>query len=647
MNQMKTRESRLVLLAVLILILFGCGDGDDKDDSGGLDSPVDDDNLDDVGISVQAIPAECRWDVGGVRWAKVSAGSFLQGSPENEFGRNENEFQHEATLTRDFEIMVSEVSQGLFEQMLGNNPSYNHKCGAHCPVDRVSWHDAIAFSIALSRSEGSKPCFTMTNIYCEDGQPGDETDFCAGQGTIRRADIALNDAATVYECEGYRLPTEAEWEYAARAGTETAYYSGNVTHLDCDPVDPSLNRIGWYCGNTYLRGRHAWESRPVCLKEPNALGIYDMSGNVWEWVWDRLGPYDVGPIVDPTGPEEGEHRVMRGGSWRFDALRARSAYRGRHFSGATPRVTGFRLARTIGESKVEIKSTGKSHEIIAPPAKPKAASPQRLTDTNEAFVEGGLCKIGCERNDIDCYGDEFPLHEAYLEPFYMDIYEVTNQEYADYLNDENTANECMGDTCAYTGHPQYRGLYESGGQWLVDADYEDRPVGNVTWHGALTYCMSKGKRLPTGAEFEKAAKGGVEHYIFTWGDEYFPNASNGADSGDPYEGGGNPPTTPVGYFDGSDHGGTYQTVDGRSPYGIHDLLGNVWEWVSDYYGTFYYLEEPEGGWINPPGIEHGSTRGLRGACYADREKNLRAAGWHMDEPETYIIGFGFRCARSE
>lgn len=571
----------------------------------------------------------------------------MQGSPESETARNKNETQHRVILTRAFEMMKTEVTRQQFEQVMDYNPADYSDEERFYPVDRVGWYDAIAFANALSKLKSKTTCFILTEIHCRDGSDGDDIDYCKDGGGINKAEVELNQVGSVYDCTGYRLPTEAEWEYAARAGTTTEFYAGNITHIDCSPPDPVLSEIAWYCGNSDIAGDGNYGSQRVCSKAPNNWGLFDMSGNLWEWVWDWQGEYPHRQVTDPQGPKTGTHKIQRGGSWRYDAHRARSAYRIRNFPKAVQRVTGFRLVRTINDGKLNIPNFSRPAEKYLDKTEEIAfgLADSIMIKNGEAFVPAGIFTMACERNDIDCYGDEIPLHDVYVSDFHIDVFEATNEQYADYLNNINTTNECLGDVCAYSTHPDAKGMYTNGDQWLIDASYEQRPVINVTWYGAMAYCEHFGKRLPTAAEWEKAAKGENEHYIFPWGDQWIENASNQESNNDPFESGPRPRTTPVGYFDGTDHGGEYATTDGRSPYGVHDMVGNVWNWVFDYYDPYYYLENPEGGWIDPTGPEQGTRRGLRGGSFQDLEKNQRASELHMNTPESYSIYFGFRCVR--
>ena len=225
----------------------------------------------------------------GMEFVLIPAGEFLMGSPEDEEGRSGGEGPvHRVRITRPFYLGVTPVAQSQYEQVMGSNPSYFK--GPNRPVETVSWNDAQAFVRKLSEAEG--------------------------------VPVGM-----------YRLPTEAEWEYACRAGSETAYYSGN--HRS------DLQRIAWYVENSDK------ETHDVAQLLPNGFGLYDMSGNVYEWCqdWYDNGYYAKSPEVDPPGPHSGGSRVLRGGSWNCLARYCRSALRDYRFD---PTITsndyGFRVA---------------------------------------------------------------------------------------------------------------------------------------------------------------------------------------------------------------------------------------------------------------------------------------------------------------
>jgi len=233
----------------------------------------------------------------------IPAGSFTMGSPESEVDRDIDEARHEVTLTRAFWMGRTEVTQGLYQEIMGSNPSVDAGCGPDCPVNNLSWFKAVAFANALSAREELEPCYVIA---------GEAVSWPAG-----------------LDCEGYRLPTEAEWEYAARAGQPTLYAGSD---------DPDA--VAWHSDNFHRR------SRPVAGKQPNAWGLYDMSGNVQEWVWDGYQDAPTDPQVDPLGADDPIGRVLRGGSVTSFPDHVRVADRHLRAPGQITGAYGLRLART-------------------------------------------------------------------------------------------------------------------------------------------------------------------------------------------------------------------------------------------------------------------------------------------------------------
>jgi len=248
----------------------------------------------------------------GMTFVIIPAGSFMMGSPAGEPGRRDDEIRHRVTLTKDFCLQTTEVTNAQWKAVMGNNPSDFKNCGDDCPVQNVSWNDCQKFIRQLNEKE-------MT--------------------------------------EGYRLPTEAEWEYACRAGTETALYNGPLEILGRRNA-PVLTSVAWYGGNScvdYSGGYicSGWNDRekscsrcgphPVGLKEPNSWGLYDMYGNVYEWCQDWYGKYPDAEATDPKGPVDGRIRVLRGGSWGSGASSCRSATRSGGTTDARFNGGGFRV----------------------------------------------------------------------------------------------------------------------------------------------------------------------------------------------------------------------------------------------------------------------------------------------------------------
>jgi cysteine-rich repeat protein len=290
-------------------------------------------------------PSECV--LGGMVMIYAAGQTFTMGSPSSppEEGRDGDETQHQVTFTQNFSIWSTEVTQEDFKRVMGNwNPS-EFAC-QKCPVEQVSWYDAVAYVNELTIREGGTPCYAFDNVVCEDATaatPSDDYMDCenATQGGIDSATVTLNVVSSIYDCTGFRLPTEAEWEYAARAGTTTATYNGDLDsgHLDCTEPNTVLDPIAWFCGNA---GSTHHEKG---TKNANAWGLYDMLGNVWEWCHDWYASYP-GDVTDPEGPVSGSSRVLRGGSWYNLARYARAADQYHDVPGNRGSDLGLRPARS-------------------------------------------------------------------------------------------------------------------------------------------------------------------------------------------------------------------------------------------------------------------------------------------------------------
>jgi len=273
----------------------------------------------------------------GMEFVKIPAGTFLMGTPAYVPGKHGDETQHRVTIAKPFLMGKHEVTQGQWEKVMGtwiargDNPSQFRECGDNCPVEYLNWLDTVIFCNRLSKKEGLRPAYR-----------------------IKKGKVTWNRSAN-----GYRLPTEAEWEYAARSGKETAADTGPTRSFGRSGA-LALDEIAWYSMNSrenlgsshrsakstseqYESGKSG--THPVGQKAPNAWGLHDMIGNVWEWCWDWYGQYSSLPVTDPEGAETGSRRVFRGGSWYNNARDCRATLRLDKSPDYRSRNLGFRVCR--------------------------------------------------------------------------------------------------------------------------------------------------------------------------------------------------------------------------------------------------------------------------------------------------------------
>jgi len=224
----------------------------------------------------------------GMTFRLISSGTFVMGSPTDELGRGNDETQYTVTLSESFYIQTAEVTQGQWLNVMNSNPSSAATCGYNCPVENISWNDAQTFIVALN---------------------------AMGEGS-------------------YTLPTEAQWEYAARAGSNTAFANGGITET---MSSANLDVMGWYVSNSDA-SPHA-----IAQKTANIWGLFDMHGNVLEWCNDWYDTYPTGSVTDPVGPSSGSERVRRGCGFNNEARHCRSAYRYKSSPGTQHYSFGLRL----------------------------------------------------------------------------------------------------------------------------------------------------------------------------------------------------------------------------------------------------------------------------------------------------------------
>ena len=488
----------------------------------------------------------------------IPAGKFKMGSPASEVGRQGNETQHDVTLTNPFYMGKYEVTQKQWESVMGKENNKSDTKGEKLPVTNVSWEDCQEFIKKLN----AKP----------DG--------------------------------GYRLPTEAEWEYACRAGTKTAY--------------SFVNEI-----TNYANYNGSGNNKPMEVGgyKPNSFGLYDMHGNVWEWCEDWLADYPPGAVTDPKGNEKKESRLLRGGSFKSDELSCRSCYRHRGSPDNRNLSNGFRLARTADlKTSVDIIVTKTKPIVVIPPTlnllevpftKTKAEEVQKSVAKNlgkeveekadlsngvsldMVLIPAGKFMMGSPESEKGRADHETQHAVTLTKPFYMGKYEVTQDQWESVMGNNNS--------------------FTKGNQL---------PVTNVSWEDCQKFIKklnekNKGKyRLPTEAEWEYACRAGTEE-AYSFGDKITPKNANIFESNK---------GTPVAV-------GKYQS----NSFGLYDMHGNVWEWCEDWYGSLQ-----DGEVIDPKGPSVGECCVLRGGSFSLAASNARSSHRNNFRPDVGTNGDGFR-----
>jgi formylglycine-generating enzyme required for sulfatase activity len=558
----------------------------------------------------------------GMKMVLIPAGEFQMGSSAdeikswNDWFKQQEDFksvnidregpQHRVRITRPFYLGAYTVTVGQFRKFVedsghGAGTSFIDKDKSwrnafpdqtdQHPVVNVSWDDAVAFCTWLSRKEGN----------------------------------------------AYRLPTEAEWEYACRAGSATRYCFGN------DEEGKELGDYAWYEKNSGS-GTH-----PVGEKRANSFGLYDMHGNVWQWCadWCDRDYYAASPTDDPTGPSTGSSRVLRGGSWNYPARHCRSAYRCGYGPGARINRLGFRVARAA-EFPVTPASTLRVPNRPPPLKSPEQPPESTLTNSigmKMVLIPAGEFQMGSGEtneqlaNAFHCmprfFMAEHPQHRVRItKPFYMGQYPVTLGEFLTFYRDADYKLEMERDGKEDFGTLDNGEVGKSAnfrpwapGGWKPGMD---EPVVWVTWNDAVAFCQwlskKEGKeyRLPTEAQWEYACRAGsTTRYYFgddesTLG-EYAWYAKNSAGR-----------THPVG-------------EKKPNAWGLYDMQGSVRQWCADWYDKDFYEKSPND---DPRGPHTGSDRAYRGGGSIAPAQQCQSAYRYGRSPAFRRTDVGFRVARS-
>ena len=496
----------------------------------------------------------------GLRMLEIPAGNFLMGSPAGELDRDPEEGpQTSVEITESFWMGKFEVTQSEWNALMPDNPSQFR--GEALPVDSVSWEQALEFCRLLTEKE--------------------------------------REAGRLEEGLVYRLPTEAEWEYACRAGTVSRFYWGE---------DPSLTEIVDYA---WTAGNSNGETHEGGQRFGNGFGLHDMAGNVVEWVQDTFMEYSGGAEVDPVGPAVGETRVFRGGSWLFSGEFARSAARGALDPVDANAAIGFRVACAMDLGDTMLPSTGGPTGAtwvvdFAPDA-------DLLGDTIElARIEPGTFQMGSPESERFNRSDEKPVRQVTItEPYWIGVFELTQSQWTFVMGDDSQSSPAG----------------------------PDHPVNFVDWNEARAFCREATQRLraqgllpdgyelglPTEAQWEKAVRAGTTTSYF------FGNSD--VNLGD------------YAWFDDNTSPSLPQPVGGKeaNPNGLYDVYGNVEEWCFDY-----YWRVQDSALIDPIGPDRVSWSDdefvVKGGHYNGSSRQLRSAEREGERFGRALRQIGFRVA---
>jgi len=495
----------------------------------------------------------------GMKFVFIKGGTFMMGSPPYTLGSENDETQHQVNLTGGFYLQTTEVTQGQWKAVMGNNPSTFSNCGDDCPVENISWDEVQEFIRKLSRVDRSKK---------------------------------------------YRLPTEAEWEYACRAGTDKPFAFGNCLSTE------QANYNGDYPMSGCSKGENRKSPIPVASLEPNARGLYDMHGNVWEWCQDWYGEYTSGKITGPAGPSSGSYRVIRGGNWKREARNCRSAKRSRHAPIYKSHSVGFRLVSEDIDS--ENSSKKEKQSISSDSTEIENLEAKKLDGVSAEFgmdfvrIEPGSFIMGSPLEEPGRSSDE-KLHQVTLtQSIYIQTTEVTQKQWEAVMGNNPSGFSNCGDDC---------------------------PVENVSWDDVQEFIRRLNNRespekyrLPTEAEWEYVCRAGTGT-PFPFGRCLSTEQAN-------YNGN----YFLTGCSKGKNRKSTLPVASLKAnAWGLYDMNGNVWEWCQDWYDEY-----PSDSVSDPSGPPTGSYRVCRGGSWKHEARKCRSANRNRYAPSFKGNNIGFR-----
>ncbi|MGY8767761.1 MAG: SUMF1/EgtB/PvdO family nonheme iron enzyme [Pirellulales bacterium] len=494
----------------------------------------------------------------GMNLMKLPAGDFMMGSPRSEKGREDSEQQHRVRLSQGFYLATTEVTQGQWQSLMGTTPWSGRRrrsnlpeqpSGADHAVSHISWEDASHYCHLLSLKEGRK----------------------------------------------YRLPTEAEFEYACRAGTTTPYSFGS------DPT--AFREYAWLYENAEAQGEAY--AHIVAQKRANAWGLYDMHGNMQEWCsdWYR-DDYEDSPNVDPFGPPTGKYRVLKGGSYHSSTNSCRSAYHDQNLQSSSD--IGFRVV-----CELELPSATPPIPPVQPATVSKRKTFQNSIGMKLVKIPAGEFLMGSQISEKDRSEDEQQHRVRLSQDFYLATTAVTQQQW----------QLVMGST------PRIIEPHDRVGA--------ECPLTRVSWEYAVKYCNKLSEReglvyrLPTEAEWEYACRASTTT-AYSFGNDatllkyhaWFIKEN------------------PDFYYSNNPEDRVLKVGQKlANAWGLYDMHGTVGEWCSDLYAKDYYSNSPS---VDPSGPLSSPYHVVRGGSWEAEARDCRSASRFRDTPLSHRSTYGFR-----